>query len=167
MPKHIIVIMLQRKSIHKCASVCINPGMKLLAHVLIGMVTAEYMKNGRHTLWRQLLPVGMVDVLKIMVLVLVGEPFEVPEDLLLELGVVLDQVRVNVLQTHPLVVAEGVDGQRRILGHLDADNWPVRIDSDLVLTRLNSSAGQHEAVVCLHESLPFVFKWFVRPVQEF
>ena len=105
MPKHIIVIMLQRKSIHKCASVCINPRMKLLAHVLIGMVTAEYMKNGRHTLWRQLLPVGMVDVLKIMVLVLVGEPFEVPEDLLLELGVVLDQVRGSHVFAECLFVA--------------------------------------------------------------
>lgn len=125
MPKHIIIIMLQRKSIYKCASVRINPRMKHLAHILIGMMTAEYMKDGRHTLRCQLLPVGMVDVLKIMVLVLVGEPFEVTEDLLLELGVVLDEVRVNVLQTHPLVVAEGVDVQRRILGHLDADNWPV------------------------------------------
>lgn len=166
-PKYIIIIMLQSKSIHKCASMCINPRMKLLAHILIGMVTAEYMKNGRHTLWCQLLPVGMVDVLEIMVLVLVGEPFEVSEDLLLELGVVLDQLWVNVLQTHPLVVAEGVDVQRRMLGHLDADDWPIGIDLDLVLPCLNSSAGQHEAVVCLHESLPFVFKRFVRPIQEF
>lgn len=131
------------------------------------MVAAEDMKNGRHALGCQLLPVGMVDVLEIMVLVLVVEPFEVAEDLLLELGVVLDQIWVNVLQTHPLVVAEGVDGQWRRLGHLDADNWPVRIDPDLVLPCLNSSAGQHEAVVGLHESLPFVFKGSVRPVQEF
>lgn len=166
-PKYIIIIVLQSKSIHKCTSMCINLRMKLLAHILIGMVTAEYMKNRRHTFGCQLLPVGMVDVLEIMVLVLVGESFEVSVDLLCELGVVLDQLRVNVLQTHPLVVAEGVDIQRRVLGHLDADDWPIGLDLDLVLPCLNSSAGQHEAVVCLHESLPFVFKWFVHPIQEF
>ena len=64
-------------------------------------------------------------MLEVVVLVLVGESDEVFVDTLLELGVVLDQLWVDVLQTHPLIIAEGIDVQRRKLGHLDADDWSI------------------------------------------
>ena len=71
------------------------------------------------------------------------------------------------LQTHPLVVAKGINIKRIELAHLHIDERPVFHYSDIILLRLDTSTSEHVAVVGLHECLPFVLERFISSVHKF
>ena len=76
MPEDIIVVMLQSKSIYKRTSFFINARMQISAHIFVWNIAAENVQSRRDSLRRQLLPIGPIDVLQIMILILFAKPFQ-------------------------------------------------------------------------------------------
>ena len=104
----------------------------------------------------KLRPVGEVEVLQVVVLLFLAKPIQSCLDVKHLLFV--DQVGMDVLHAHPLVIAPGVDIQRKPSINSDIYRHPFFLKLELLLLRFNANTCQHKTVVNLHEIHPLVVK---------
>jgi hypothetical protein len=132
--------------------------MLLFAHLLICKMAANNIHDRRNLSLTEGRPVGPVDVLQVVILFFFSVSLEFICNATLSLSVILEKQRMDMLHTHPWVVAPGIDVQGPELVHLNREQKIVFSYFRCLLPYLNSGTCHNKRVINFHEILPFVHK---------
>ena len=84
-----------------------------------------------------------------------------------EAGIIHEQLRVNLLHTHRLIIAVEVDIEGILLVHIQAHHPSVFFEPHLVLSNINTSTCKIETVTHFEKCLPLIIKCLTLVYIEF